>query len=72
MFRALLCSSSGGQNCIIQHLVSPHSVGGRPVCTLRVQKIVRTLAAQNINGRSQNEKDVFGAEVSHALRTGRR
>ena len=31
MFRALLCSSSGGQNCIIQHLVSSHSVGGRPV-----------------------------------------
>jgi len=29
MFRALLCSSSGGQNCIIQHLVSSHSVGGR-------------------------------------------
>jgi len=31
MFRALLCSSSGGQHCIIQHLVSSHSVGGRPV-----------------------------------------
>jgi len=31
MFRALLCSSSGDQNCIIQHLVSSHSVGGRPV-----------------------------------------
>jgi len=31
MFRALLCSSSGAQNCNIQHLVSPHSVGGRPV-----------------------------------------
>jgi len=31
MFRALLCSSSGGQSCIIQHLVSSHSVGGRPV-----------------------------------------
>ena len=31
MFRALLCSSSGGQNCIIQHLLSSHSVGGRPV-----------------------------------------
>jgi len=31
MFRALLCSSSGGQNCIIQHLVSSHSVGRRPV-----------------------------------------
>ena len=36
MFRALLCSSSGGQNCIIQHLVSSHSVGGRPVRTLSV------------------------------------
>ena len=35
MFRALLCSSSGGQNCIIQHLVSSHSVGGRPVHRLR-------------------------------------
>jgi len=31
MFRALLCSSSGGQNCIVQHLVSSHSAGGRPV-----------------------------------------
>jgi len=30
MFLALLCSSSGGQNCIIQHLVSSHSVGDRP------------------------------------------
>jgi len=37
MFRALLCSSSGGQNCIIRHLTSSHSVGGRPVdlCTRR-------------------------------------
>ena len=26
-----MCSSSGGQNCIIQSLVSSHSVGGRPV-----------------------------------------
>ena len=31
MFRALLCSSSGGQNFIIQYLVSSHPVGGRPV-----------------------------------------
>ena len=31
MFQALLCSSSGGQSFIIQHLVSSHSVGGRPV-----------------------------------------
>jgi len=29
MFRALLCSSSGRQNCIIQYLVSSRSVGGR-------------------------------------------
>jgi len=28
MFRALLCLSSGGKNCIIQHLVLSHSVGG--------------------------------------------
>ena len=35
MIRALLCSSSGGQNCIIQHLVSSHTVGGRPVHRLR-------------------------------------
>ena len=27
MFRALLYSSRGDQNCIIQHLVSSHSVG---------------------------------------------
>ena len=35
MFRALLCSSSGGQNCIIQHLESSQSAGGRPVHGLR-------------------------------------
>ena len=40
MFRALLCSSSGGQNCIIQHLVSPHyPVGGRPVHRLREDSV---------------------------------
>ena len=33
------CSSSGGQNCIIQHLVSSHSVGGRPVDRLRADCI---------------------------------
>jgi len=32
-----MCSSSGGQNCVIQHLVSSHSVGaqverGLPAC----------------------------------------
>jgi hypothetical protein len=35
MFRALLCSSSGGQIVLIQHLVSSLSVGGRPVQRLR-------------------------------------
>ena len=30
-----MCLSSGGQNRIIQHLVSSHSVGGRPVQMLR-------------------------------------
>jgi len=30
-----VCSSSGGQNWIIQHLVSSHFVGGRPVRRLR-------------------------------------
>ena len=31
MFRALLCSSSVGKNCIMQHLVSSRFVGGCPV-----------------------------------------
>ena len=30
-----ICSTLGGQNCIIQHLVSLHPVGGRPVHTGR-------------------------------------
>jgi len=29
-----MCLSSGGQNCIIQHLVSSLCVGGYPVYTL--------------------------------------
>ena len=39
MFRALFCSSSGVQNCIIQHLVSSHCVGGRPVHRFREDSI---------------------------------
>jgi hypothetical protein len=31
IFRAILCSSSGGQNVLIQHLVSSLSVSDRPV-----------------------------------------
>jgi len=44
MFRELLCLSSGGQNCITQHLVSSHSVGGRPVYRMGVlsQPVHRT------------------------------
>ena len=30
-----MCSSLGGQNCIIEHLVSSQPVGGRPVHRLR-------------------------------------
>jgi len=36
-----MCSPSGGKNCIIQHLVSSHSVGSRPVhrlCTGQLPK----------------------------------
>jgi len=31
-----MCSSSGGQNCVIQHLVSSHSVGGCPVYIVEI------------------------------------
>jgi len=34
-----MCLSSGGQNCITQHLVSSHSVGGRPVLRLSVSSL---------------------------------
>ena len=34
-----ICSSSRGQNCTIQPLVSSHSVGGRPVHRLRESSI---------------------------------
>jgi len=46
MFWALLCSSSGGQNCIIQHPVSSHSVGGRPVRRLR-EEIIQSITKNN-------------------------
>jgi len=35
MFRAVPCSSSGGQIVLLQHLVSSLSVNGRTVCRLR-------------------------------------
>jgi hypothetical protein len=39
---------------------------------LGYRKILNTLNAQNVNGRSQKEANGFRAEVSHALRTGER
>jgi len=33
-------SSSGGQNCIIQHLVSSHSVCGRPAPEGHIQSVM--------------------------------
>jgi len=48
MFRALLCSSSGGQNCIIQHLVSSHSVGGRSCAQVLSQPVHRTGHLQSV------------------------
>ena len=37
MFRAVPCSSSGGQIILLQPLVSSLSVNGRTVCRLRAQ-----------------------------------
>jgi len=48
MFRALLCSSPGGQNCIIQHLVSSHSLGGRPVHRIRICTLGWTVTKTNL------------------------
>jgi hypothetical protein len=42
IFRAIVCSSSGGQNCILQHLVSSLSVSGRAVRGLRADFVVRS------------------------------
>jgi len=38
-----MCSSSGGQNCIIKHVVSSQSVGGRPVHRLGEDSLLRLL-----------------------------
>jgi hypothetical protein len=40
MFRAILCSSSGGQNYILQHLVSSLSESGRVVHLLKMSIIL--------------------------------
>ena len=49
---SIICSSSGDQNCIIQHLVSSHSVGGCPVhricalCWLITKIILRSTVSK--------------------------
>jgi len=43
MFRAILCSSSGGQIVLLQHLVSSLSVNGRTVCRSRADLVNLTL-----------------------------
>ena len=40
MFQALLYSSSGGQNCIIQQMLSSHSVGGHLVHVEEYKKLI--------------------------------
>jgi len=39
MFRAVLCSSSGGQIVLLQHLVSSLFVNGRTVRRLRAESV---------------------------------
>jgi len=51
MFRALLCSSSGGQNCIIWYLVSSHSVRCRPVHRLREDSVLSQPVHRTANYR---------------------
>jgi len=42
MFRAVPCSSSGGQTVLLQPLVSSLSVKSRTVCRLRVNRSLST------------------------------
>jgi len=49
MFRAPLCSPTGGQNCIILQPVSSHSVDGRPLCGRPVHRSVMLLDAVSYN-----------------------
>ena len=45
-----MCSSTGGQNCIIQHLVSSHSVGGCPVHRMREDSSLNRCTGQPPTG----------------------
>jgi hypothetical protein len=49
MFRAILCSFSGGQNCILQHLVSSLSVSGRAVHRFSFDRSTNRLSLTKLN-----------------------
>ena len=44
-----MCSLLGGQNCIIEHLVSSHSVGGRPLHRLRESSLNLCTGSQPVH-----------------------
>ena len=52
-----MCSSSGGRNCIIQHLVS--SVGGRPVHKLRESSLNLHFRPDPARKLSANLYDIY-------------
>ena len=54
-----MCSSSGGQNCIIQHLVSSHSLGGRPVHRLREDLLAPTSPTAFVRHSAQISHFIF-------------
>ena len=53
MFRTLLCSSSGGQVVLVQHLVSSPSLGGRSVH--RIREDSSPLVACVLNGHLRQD-----------------
>jgi hypothetical protein len=57
MFRAIICSSSGGENCISQHLVC-HSLGVAVQCTGWEWTAVRSQPVSNVIHILQNKETV--------------
>ena len=62
MFRAVSCSSSGGQMVLIQHLVSSLSVSDRPVHNLCIGRSLTdsddTKCCINTIWRPKDEQDI--------------
>jgi hypothetical protein len=48
MFRALKCSSSGGQFVLSQHMLSSHSVNGCAVCRMRADSAESAFIRHNL------------------------